>query len=485
MSERGASRGGLPIAVQVGFLLMASLLAAQVLSVLLVFVTPPPPLPVYQLSEVAGALRGGPLDASMGPKLVRTTAAQPPAEPARHGFRDEITRRQLASLLQVPDTQVRFASLRGRRVVWMFARRPFARPFAGRPPPPEGFRPPPGPDGAPPPPPDAGPGPPPAQTFRRYRPGGAVFGGFTAALQDADGNWTIVRSPHEPFFNAWHRRILLWLFGCLVIVGPAAYLFARRITSPIDHFAKAAQALGRDPHAPPIELSGPAEIGEAARAFNDMQARIRRYVDDRTAMVGAISHDLRTPLARIRYKLEGAPEDLKTQVLSDVERMEQMIGQVLAFIREAAEPRRRERLDLLSVIECVVDDASLAGADVTIVKAHPAAVEGDGLQLQRMLTNLVDNADKYGTRARISLEQTDDEAVIRIEDDGPGLPETELERVFQPFYRPDAARTLDDGGVGLGLSVARSIARAHGGDIVLTPAPGRGLVATVRLPLAG
>ncbi len=169
-------------------------------------------------------------------------------------------------------------------------------------------------------------------------------------------------------------------------------------------------------------------------------------------------------------------------MLSDVVQMEAMIGAVLAFIRDASEPRRRERIDLLSLVECVADDAAPLG-EVEIVRAVPFTVEGDALALQRMLCNLVENAVKYGTRARIGMVAAGGDAVVEIEDDGPGLPAEELERVFTPFYRSSQARTLDVGGVGLGLAVARAIARAHGGDVELDAGPG-GLTARVRLPLA-
>jgi signal transduction histidine kinase len=233
-----------------------------------------------------------------------------------------------------------------------------------------------------------------------------------------------------------------------------------------------------------MALSGPAEVGAAAQAFNEMQARIKRYVEDRTAMVGAISHDLRTPLARIRFKLEKAEAGLKSSVDADVEQMEQMIASVLAFIREVSEGREREKIDLLSLLECVVDDAALVGGEAEMAEAKPVTVEADQLALQRMFANLLDNALKYGKTARLALFTEDKEAVVRIIDTGPGLPEGELERVFTPFYRAEAARTLDAGGVGLGLALARSTARAHGGDVVLWNNAGGGLTAEVRLPLA-
>jgi len=232
-----------------------------------------------------------------------------------------------------------------------------------------------------------------------------------------------------------------------------------------------------------MTLKGPAEIGAAAQAFNEMQTRLKRYILDRTAMVGAISHDLRTPLARIRFKLEAAPPRLREAVLSDVDQMEQMIGGVLAFIRDEGQPRRRERLDLLSLIECVADDAAMVGGQVEIVDGKPVTVDGDPVALQRLFSNLVDNAVKYGGEAAIEVRRDGPLAVVAIADRGPGLSQDELVRVFQPFYRTDVSRNLDKGGVGLGLPIARSTARAHGGDVELTSKPG-GTTAIVTLPVA-
>ena len=199
-------------------------------------------------------------------------------------------------------------------------------------------------------------------------------------------------------------------------------------------------------------------------------------------MVGAISHDLRTPLARIRFRMErpGAqPQGFA--VAADLSQMEEMISAVLSFIRDAGAPGVRERLDLLSVLECAVDDAVAAGADASIVaEAHPV-VDGDASALQRLFANLIDNAVRYGRTARVSLRRSDGAAIVEIADEGPGLPAEELGRVFEPFYRAERARTLNGVGVGLGLAIARSIAREHGGDVRLRNAPG-GLVAVVELP---
>lgn len=475
---------GTPIGVQVAILVGISLVAAQAISLAVVFAVPPPRPEIYRLSDLAEAFRGGSLQARLGRPLLRSTSPSPPpqspAAETRARFRDERARAALAAMLQVPLERVRLVQRRDPF---------FSRPFGARvlrlqqrdrgpPQPPPGL------------PPDAEPG----RGFGGFdrRPGMRLFlgareeivGDFVAGVQQPSGVWTILRSAPQPFPNDWQRRVALWLFGCSLVLAPIGWLFARRVTAPFDRFAKAAQALGRDPNGPPLALTGAAEIDKVVQAFNEMQSRIGRYVGDRTAMVGAISHDLRTPLARIRFKLEGADEMLKHAVLSDVEKMEQMIAAVLAFIRDESEPRQRQRLDLLSLVECVADDAASGGADVEIVRGYPYAVDGDPIGLQRMLANLVDNAVKYGGQARIGMAELEDEAVVEIADSGPGLPQGELERVFQPFYRANAARTLGEGGgVGLGLSVARSIARAHGGEVELQSA-GAGLVARVRLPLA-
>ncbi len=170
-------------------------------------------------------------------------------------------------------------------------------------------------------------------------------------------------------------------------------------------------------------------------------------------------------------------------MLGDVEQMEQMITSVLAFIRDGNASRPRERLELLSLVECLVDDAAQSGQDVRLEAGTTVTVQADALGLQRLFGNLVDNAVKYGRVAKLSVSRHGDEAVVDVADEGPGLPASEMERVFLPFYRADLARTLDGRGVGLGLAVARSIARAHGGDVTLLSEPG-GLIARVRLPLS-
>jgi len=465
-------RARAPIGLQLVALLLASLLAAQAISFAMLAVMPPPRPPMYRASEIAAALRGGALTPRLGRPLLRSLEPQLPAAFAHPdspvGGRSTFA---LAAELGVPAADVRLIT-HEHRLPWE-RRRGLRGPRPAGPPASQwlvqGGR---DPRGAP------------RFVAGRWAAGDIpIFGDVEAAVRRPTGDWVVVRSQPEAFPTDWERRGLIWLAAGFLLVAPAGYLFARRITAPLKKFSEAADRLGRDPKAPPLTLSGPAEIGLAARAFNEMQARLRRYIDDRTAMVGAISHDLRTPLSRIRFKMERAPPALRDSVLADVTQMEQMIGDVLAFIRDEGRPRQRERLDLLSLVECVADDAAMLGGDVEIDEAQALTVEGDPVGLQRLFANLVDNAVKYGAGARIAVRQDGGNAVVSIADFGPGLAPNEMEKVFEPFYRADASRNLDKGGVGLGLPIARATARAHGGDVELSSKPG-GTVATVSLPLA-
>ena len=251
-----------------------------------------------------------------------------------------------------------------------------------------------------------------------------------------------------------------------------------------EHFAQsAAERLGRDPGAPPLQLEGSAEVAAAARAFNQMQGRLRRYVEDRTSMMGAIAHDLRTPLTRLRFRFESAPEPLRSALEADVDQMEAMISSTLGFVQDAARPRARSKLELASLVETVIDEATLTGADATVEQSDRVVVDGDPLALKRLVVNLVDNALKYGLSARARVYRSGGMAVIEIDDRGPGIPEPDIERVFEPFFRLEVSRSRETGGIGLGLAVVRAVARSHGGDVVLRNLR-PGLSARVTLPLS-
>jgi len=317
----------------------------------------------------------------------------------------------------------------------------------------------------------------PRSVFGLSRPSAYVEGDFVAALRTPAG-WVTVKPKPEGFPNSWERRVLLWFALSLALVAPPAYLLARRLVKPLHHFADAAERLGREPTADLPPLTGPAEIGRAAEAFNTMRLRLRRYVEDRTGMISAISHDLRTPLARMRFKMERAPPAVRASLARDVDQMEAMISSVLAFMRDELSANLRETADLRSILECVVDDA---GDKAELAPGEPIPVHVDLLAIQRVFENLVDNAVKYGAVARVTLRDEGGEVVVEVADEGPGLPPDEIEQVFKPFYRGAGARNSGAPGVGLGLAVSRSVLRSHGGDLVLVSTQD-GLIARARQP---
>lgn len=311
-----------------------------------------------------------------------------------------------------------------------------------------------------------------------------VEGDFVAAWRVGPGRWIVVQPRAEAFPNAWQRRVLLWFSLSFVLVLPLGWLFARRIVKPLSAFAHAAEQLGRDPAPVMLEINGPAEVGRAAHAFNVMQARLKSFVDDRTAMVGAISHDLRTPLTRLRFRIEEVDEESwRDGMTEEVVEMEAMISSVLAFIRDASTPGARERVDLRTILEDVVGSANRTGSVVTLETTQAALVDVDPLAMRRIFGNLIDNATKYGGGARIRLSVNADEALAEVIDNGPGIPDDEIEQAFKPFYRSLAARNSLQQGSGLGLAVCRSIARAHGGDVRLVHSSD-GFTARLNVPLA-
>jgi signal transduction histidine kinase len=309
-----------------------------------------------------------------------------------------------------------------------------------------------------------------------------LMGDFELSMQRDDGRFTVVEPQHTFRLNSWQGRILLIYGLAVLIVSPLAWLFARRMTAPIAAFAKAAERLGRDPRAPPLDLKGSTEVNDAVVAFNQMQNRLSRYVEDRTAMIAAIAHDMRTPLTRLRFRIEAAPEEARAKLAADIDQMDEMISAALNFVRDATQNGARVKLELSSLLETVIDEAAETGSPVSMTSSEKIVIEGDSLGLRRLVTNLIDNAVKYGGAARASIRAQADFAIIEIEDDGPGVQPEEIERLFEPFYRHEPSRSRETGGIGLGLAVVRSIARAHGGDVTLQNRPQGGLIARVMLP---
>ncbi|ATY33715.1 ATP-binding protein [Sphingomonas psychrotolerans] len=308
-----------------------------------------------------------------------------------------------------------------------------------------------------------------------------LIGDFAAAWRQPDGQWLRVE-PVEGF-EAWRWFVLAWLIVSAVAVAPFAWALAHRFARPIRAFAAAAERLGRDPRAPPLELEGPGEIAEAAAAFNTMQARLNRYVDDRTTVMSAVAHDLRTPLMRLGLRLEAAPDDLRQACEGDIRDMQGLVSTALAYVRETSQPPVRRPLDLRSLAETVVDDLADRGEIVTLAPGEPLVLNANPAAIKAMVTNLVMNAVKYAGGAEVSLALIDGHAVLDVRDSGPGIPAEDLDHVFEPFFRGERSRNRDTGGVGLGLPSARAVARAHGGDVALANREGGGLIATVRLPV--
>ncbi len=308
-----------------------------------------------------------------------------------------------------------------------------------------------------------------------------LIDGFRAEFRRDDGSWLRVES--NRVVDPWRWFVLFWLVLAVVAVAPFAWMLARRLAGPIGAFAAAAERLGRDPRAAPLTLAGPAEIADAAAAFNRMQARLNRYVDDRTTVMAAIAHDLRTPLMRLGLRLEGTPEPVREACERDIREMQAMLSAAMAYVRDAGSlAGSRRPLDLRSLAETVVDDMSDHGDPVTIASGTPVVVEGDSVALKTLLTNLVSNAVKYAGDATVAISRAQGQAVVEIRDHGPGIPAEEIDRVFEPFFRSEKSRSRDTGGTGLGLASARAVARAHGGEVTLENCPEGGLVARVTLP---
>lgn len=306
---------------------------------------------------------------------------------------------------------------------------------------------------------------------------------FEVAIKRPDGKWNVVRPQPAFGFTPWQQRIFLWFILSALATAPISFIFARRLSRPIRLFADAAERLGRDPRAPALAITGSSEISTAVGAFNGMQERLRRYVEDRTAMVGAIAHDLRTPLTRLRFRIEALPDDQKAKIEADIDQMEAMISAALMFVRDASQTGERTPLELSSLLESLCDEMSETGAATEVETAQKVVLEGDPMALRRLFANLLENAVKFGGRARARVFCEDAHAVVEIEDDGPGIPAQDRERVFEPFYRREPSRNRQTGGAGLGLAIVRSIARGHGGDVSLVNRNGGGLTARVLLPL--
>ena len=302
-----------------------------------------------------------------------------------------------------------------------------------------------------------------------------------AAVGLKDGAWAelAIRTPREPRPGVYFWLGLAALFVALVLVWGA-----HRMTRPLRAFADAADRLGLDAEPPALPEHGSRELRKATRAFNRMTARIRRLVDDRTLLLAAVSHDLRTMLTRLRLRAEFIEDpEQREKAAADLDEMNAMLDATLAFARDEAADERPVPVDLAGMLRTLVEDLADAGRSTSFAGPRRLTVSGRPVALRRLFENLLDNALRYGGEAEATLRRLDGGRVeVLIDDRGPGIPEALRERVFDPFFRVDGSRSRDTGGSGLGLAVVRAIVQRHGGTVRLEDRPGGGLRVRVTLP---
>ena len=306
---------------------------------------------------------------------------------------------------------------------------------------------------------------------------------FVAQVRLQDGELVTFDARQSAQTVAWPYRLLLSLGVLLVAVVAVSLVAVRWATRPLNALADAADELGRDIHRPPLPEEGPEEVSRAARAFNTMQARLAAYIRDRTRVLAAMSHDLKTPITRLRLRSELLEDpQARAKLTKDLDEMESMVGATLDFLRgqESGEPVRP--LDVMALLESLQADVRETGGAVEIEGVTARPFPGGPQALKRCLGNLIENAVKYGQSARVVIDDNDARLEIRIQDQGPGLPPAELERVFEPFYRVEGSRSRETGGTGLGLTIAKSVAEAHGGSLALRNRAEGGLEAALILP---
>ncbi len=296
------------------------------------------------------------------------------------------------------------------------------------------------------------------------------------------GQWALLNVSAGNFKHSWSRfagRLGIWF----LVIALLSVFAARRLAEPIDDFGRAAEQMGTGQDVSPLTERGPRELRVATRAFNQMQERLRRFLEDRTRMLAAISHDLRTPLARLRLRAEFMEdEDQRAETRADLDAMSEMIRATLVFARDDAQREQANLVDLSVLVADICDDIAELGGDVSFAAVSHVSARCQPTAIGRAVANLIENAVKYGGCARVQLVNETHGVSLVVDDDGPGIPLDEHEKVFAPFYRLEQSRNRDTGGVGLGLAVSRTIAREHGGDVKLFNRTPSGLRARLELP---
>lgn len=283
--------------------------------------------------------------------------------------------------------------------------------------------------------------------------------------------------PPPPFPGLWIGQ---WVQ--LLALSVAAWFGARMLARPIQRLASAAIQLGENLNSPALEENGPAETRQAARVFNRMQERIRSQIEERGRFLAAVSHDLRTPLTRMKLRVERLADDpAKSKLCEDINEMAAMLNATLDYLRGEAQTQPWQLLDIQALVDSMAEDAQETGQEVTVSgSARPLLAQPEALR--RCLFNLLENAVRYGQKAHLLLVDAPDYLVIEVRDEGPGIPEAQIKQVFEPFFRLEFSRNKATGGVGLGLSIAREAIRRHGGELTLRNAEQGGLIACLSLP---
>ncbi|THF62449.1 HAMP domain-containing protein [Pseudothauera nasutitermitis] len=318
--------------------------------------------------------------------------------------------------------------------------------------------------------------------------GDGPHGVLLARVNLADGSPLAVRLPNLPPAPELPApppgRLLAALAALVGGVLLLTWLAVRIATRPLSRMAEAARRLGEEPErAPPLDPRGPTEVAQAAAAFNQMQSRVREHVAERTRILAAISHDLQTPITRLRLRAELLDDDnLRARFQSDLDAMQALVREGLDYARSMDDATPAQPVDLNGLLEALCDDAADMGWTVRVHGQATAPCPARPGALRRALWNLLENGVKFGERVEINLSEDASNIHLRVRDHGPGLPPEELEKVFEPFYRTEASRNRETGGTGLGLAIARNLLRAQGGDVALANHPQGGLQATVTLP---
>lgn len=304
-------------------------------------------------------------------------------------------------------------------------------------------------------------------------------------VQLHNGRWAGFEFTLPQIVFVWPYHLLANLLILLLVVLVLSLIAVRLATRPLLVLAEAAEDLGKNINHPPLAEHGSTEVRRAAQAFNTMQNRLVRYIQDRTRILAAMSHDLKTPITRLRLRAELLDDSgLKEKFDKDLQEMESMVTTTLDFMRGVDSQEALQPVDIMALLESIQADGKEMGQEISIKGTITRPYLGAPNALKRCLGNLIDNAIKYGTRADIALSDSENRLEIHIQDHGPGIPEAQLERVFEPFFRLEASRSRDTGGTGLGLSIARNIAQAHGGELVLCNLVSGGLEALLVLPRA-